>query len=88
VSIDNHGQALKANMTANAEIILEEFPDSLLVPESAVTYDGQRNAFVDVADAGERTGTRRVPVTVGFGNGIRIQVLSGLEAGNTVVLPG
>ena len=88
VSIDNHGQALKANMTANAEIILEEFPDSLLVPESAVTYDGQRNAFVDVADAGERTGTRRVPVTVGFGNGIRIQVLSGLEAGDTVVLPG
>ena len=88
VSIDNHGQALKANMTANAEIILEDFPDSLLVPESAVTYDGQRNAFVDVADAGERTGTRRVPVTVGFGNGIRIQVLSGLEAGNTVVLPG
>ena len=39
VSIDNPGKELKANMTANAEIILEQFPDSLLVPEAAVIYD-------------------------------------------------
>jgi HlyD family secretion protein len=30
---------LKANMTANAEIVLEQFPDSLLVPEAAVVFD-------------------------------------------------
>ena len=28
VSIDNPGQELKANMTANAEIVLEERPNS------------------------------------------------------------
>ena len=49
VSIDNPGKELKANMTANAEIVLEEHPDSLIVPEAAITYDAQKHAFVDVA---------------------------------------
>jgi HlyD family secretion protein len=88
VSIENPAKELKANMTANAEIILEEFPGSLLIPEAAVTYDNQRNAFVDVADAGARNGRRRVPVKVGIGNGTRIQVTGGLKAGDKVVLPG
>jgi HlyD family secretion protein len=87
VSIENPGSELKANMTANAEIVLEELPNSLLVPEAAVTYDPQRHAFVDVVDAGQRNGRRRVPVKVGIGNGTRMQVLSGLEAGDKVVLP-
>jgi HlyD family secretion protein len=87
VSIDNPGMELKANMTANAEIVLEELRDSLLVPDAAVTYDASRNAFVDVVDASERSGRRRVPVKVGVGNGTKIQVLSGLKAGDKVVLP-
>ena len=41
VSIDNPGKELKANMTANAEIVLEEFPNSLIVPEAAISYDAQ-----------------------------------------------
>ena len=52
VSIDNPGKELKANMTANAEIVLEEHPNSLIVPEAAITYDAQKHAFVDVADPG------------------------------------
>ena len=45
VSIDNPGKELKANMTANAEIILEQFPNSVLVPEAAVLYDERRNSI-------------------------------------------
>jgi HlyD family secretion protein len=88
VSIDNPGQELKANMTANAEIILEQYPDSLLVPEAAVTYDDKRNAFVDVADPGAKNGRRRVSVKVGVGNGTKLQVVSGVKPGDKVVLPG
>ena len=88
VSIDNPGGELRANMTANAEIVLEELPESLLLPEAAITYDAQRNPFVDLEDPGARTGRRRVPVTLGIGNGTQVQVLDGLEAGDTVVLPG
>jgi HlyD family secretion protein len=86
-SIDNPGKELKANMTANAEIILERLPESLLLPEAAVTYDAQRNAFVDVVDVSARNGRRRVPVKLGVGNGTRVQVVSGVKAGDKVVLP-
>ena len=87
VSIDNPGKELKANMTANAVIILEQLADSLLLPEAAVTFDAQRNAFVDLVDPGARDGRRRVPVKVGVGNGSRIQVVDGVAAGDRVVLP-
>jgi len=88
VSIDNPGKELKANMSANAEVILEQFPDSLLIPEAAVVFDPQKNAFVDVVDPGAKNGRRRVAVKVGVGNGTRMQVLGGVKAGDRIVLPG
>jgi len=87
VSIDNPGKELKANMTANAEIVLEEHPDSLIVPEAAITYDAQKNAFVDVLAPGSKTGRQKTPVKVGVGNGTKIQILEGLKQGDKVVLP-
>jgi HlyD family secretion protein len=87
VSIDNPGKALKANMTANAEIVLEEHPDSLIVPESAVTYDAQKNAFVDLLVAGAKNGKKKVPVKIGVGNGTKVQILDGLKQGDKVILP-
>lgn len=88
VSIDNHGQELKANMTANAEIVLEEHADAIIVPEAAITYDAARKATVEVVDPGADTGRRTVPVTIGIGNGTKTEVLEGLKPGDTVVLPG
>jgi HlyD family secretion protein len=87
VSIDNPGKALKANMTANAEIVLEEHADSLLIPEAAVSYDARKQPSVDVIAAGSRTGRRRAPVKLGVGNGTKIQVLDGLKQGDQVILP-
>jgi HlyD family secretion protein len=87
VSIDNPGQALKANMTANAEIVLEEHADSLLIPEAAITYDSLKQPSVDLVAGGSRSGRRRVPIKLGVGNGTRIQVLEGLKQGDRIILP-
>lgn len=87
VSISNPGNELKANMTANVEIILEEFHDSLIVPEAAIVYDAERRTFVEVPAASEPEGRRRVPVKLGVGNGFTRQVLEGLGEGDQVVLP-
>jgi HlyD family secretion protein len=87
VSIDNAAKELKAHMTANAEVVLEEFPQSLLLPESAVAFDAKRNASITVVDVGAPRGRRVVPVKVGVGNGTRIQVLEGVKAGDRVLLP-
>ena len=88
VSIVNAGQELKANMTANAEIVLEEHPDTLIVPEAAISYDTEKKASVDVADPAAETGRRRVPVTLGIGNGTKTEVLTGVMQGQKVVVPG
>jgi HlyD family secretion protein len=87
VSIDNPGQELKANMTANAEIVLEEHPDALIIPEAAVSYDAQKNAFVEVVAPGTKTGRKKIAVKLGVGNGTRIQILDGLKQGDKVILP-
>ena len=87
VSIENAEKELKANMTANAEIVLEEHPDSLIVPEAAITYDAQRNPTVEIVDPGAKTGRRTVPIKTGVGNGTRTQVLEGLREGDQVIMP-
>jgi HlyD family secretion protein len=86
VSIDNPGGQLKANMTANAEIILSEHKNVLLVPESAVVYDNQKRASVEVPDKNQKSGRRKVSVTVGLSNGSVTEILSGLNEGDQVVL--
>lgn len=87
VSVDNPGKELKANMTANAEIVLEEHPNVLIVPEAAVTYDAAKNAFVEVLAPGARNGRRKQPVKVGISSGTKIEVVDGLEVGDKVILP-
>jgi HlyD family secretion protein len=87
VSIDNPGKELKANMTANAEIVLEEHADALIVPEAAITYDAQKNAFVEVVSPGAKNGRKKIPVKLGVGNGTKVQILDGLEQGDKVILP-
>jgi len=86
VSINNPGGELKAQMTANAEILLEEHKGVLTVPENAVIYDGQRNATVEIPDKKEKDGKRKIPVKVGISNGTLTELLSGLKEGDQVVL--
>jgi HlyD family secretion protein len=86
VSIDNPGGELKANMTANAEILLDEHKNVLSVPESAVVYDNQKNASVFLPDKKQKDGQRKVPVKVGLSDGSKTEIASGLAEGDTVVL--
>jgi HlyD family secretion protein len=86
VSIDNPGGELKANMTANAEILLEEHKGVLTVPEQAVIYDKDRNASVEVPDPSQKKGRRKASIKAGISNGTRTEVLSGLNTGDTVIL--
>lgn len=86
VSIDNPGGELKTNMTANAEILLDEHKGVLNIPENAVIYDGQKNASVEVPDKGQKDGKRKVPVKVGLSDGSKTEIISGLKEGDQVVL--
>ncbi|HEY1648568.1 MAG TPA: efflux RND transporter periplasmic adaptor subunit [Terracidiphilus sp.] len=86
VSINNPGGELKANMTANAEILMDEHKNVLTVPENAVIYDAQKNASVQIPDKHEKDGARKVAVKVGLSNGSVTEIASGLKEGDQVVL--
>ena len=86
ISIENPGGELKANMTANAEILLEEHKGVLTVPEQAVLYDKDRKATVEVPDPNEKSGRRKLSVVAGLSNGTRTEIISGLKQDDPVVL--
>ncbi len=86
VSIDNASGELRANMTSNAEIVLEEHKGTLIVPERAVIYDASHRAFAERIQSDSKTGRERVPITIGVSNGTRTQVVKGLAAGDRIIL--
>jgi HlyD family secretion protein len=86
VSISNPTGELKANMTANAEIILEEKKDVLMVPEASLIYDKDRNATIEMPDAKANNGKKKIPVKLGISNGVKTEIVSGLTEKQQVIL--
>jgi HlyD family secretion protein len=86
VSITNATGELKAAMTANAEIILDEHKNTLLIPEGAILYDADKKPSVEVPDPKQKDGKRKVAIELGISNGAKAEVLAGLKQGDQVVL--
>ncbi len=86
VSINNPGGELKAEMTANAEILLDEHKNVLMIPEGAIMYDKDKKASVDIPEPKAKDGMKKVAVNIGISNGAKTEVLSGLKEGQEVVL--
>jgi HlyD family secretion protein len=86
VSINNPGGELKAEMTANAEIILEEHKNVLQIPEGAILYDKDKKASVEIPEPKAKDGKRKIAVNIGISNGAKTELLSGLKEGDQVVL--
>ena len=86
VSISNPTLELKANMSANAEILLEEKKNVLMVPESSLIYDKDRSASVELPDPKADNGRKKVPVKLGISNGVKTEIVSGLNEKQQVVL--
>jgi HlyD family secretion protein len=86
VSISNESRKLRALMTANAEIILEERPKVLTIPEGAVLYTKDKKTQAEIPSPTDPTGKRRVDIATGISNGARTEVLKGLTEGQQVIL--
>src|SRR5882724_607087 len=86
VSISNEKHMLKAQMTANAEIILDEHKKVLAIPEGAVVYNRDKSTSVQIPDPTNEKGFRKISVTTGISNGAKTEVLKGLNEGQQVIL--
>ena len=87
VSISNQSGKLRAQMTANAEIILEEKKGVLAAPEGAILYKKDKSTEVEVPDPASEKGRRRIAVATGISNGSKTEILRGLNEGQQVILP-
>lgn len=80
----NPDGALRTGMFAKARIVLKEKPEALVVPEEAILPVGSV-AFVYKVESGKAV---RTEVKTGLRSGGKVEVVSGLQAGDVVVTAG
>ena len=86
VSISNESGKLRAQMTANAEILLEEKKGVLAVPEGAILYKKDKSTEVEIPDPASEKGRQRIAVATGISNGSKTEIVKGLREGQQVIL--
>ena len=74
---------IRAGYSANAEIVVEEKKDVLVIPERLVSFVND-STFVDLRDS-TTDATTAVPIEVGLSDGINIEVVAGLSEGQKIV---
>jgi HlyD family secretion protein len=77
---------LRAGYSANADVIIREKKEVLIVPERVVTFeDGGKKAFVEIPNANPKEEPKKTEVKLGISDGMNAEVLSGLAKGSKVV---
>jgi HlyD family secretion protein len=82
---DEDAQVLRPRMSADAEIVTGVVEDAVYVPETALRYEGER-IYVETVAGGAEDGVGRSDVELGVVDGDKVQILSGLEPGQKVLL--
>jgi len=84
IDVRNPQHILRPGMYADVTLEIEKLPDVLVIPDSALAVEGSKK-FVWVV----RDGTaHRVQVETGLDDGNQLEVRSGLEGGEQVVVAG
>lgn len=83
--INEETSLLRTGMSADVQLVLDERVDVLTVPEGAMIYEGD-STFVEVVDEAADGGKRKVYIEAGLSDGIKTEVIDGLEEGDKVVL--
>lgn len=75
---------MRSGMSASATIITSETEGALTIPAAAIQEDGSRVFVYTSYDAGSDTFGGERDITTGVSDGANVEVLSGLEPGETV----
>lgn len=77
---------LRAGYSANADIIIREKKNILLIPERLVIFEDEgAKSFVEIPGDTPDAEPKKVPVTVGLSDGLNVEVVSGLNEGQKLV---
>jgi HlyD family secretion protein len=78
------GATLRAGYSANADIVIQEKKDVLVIPERLVTFEGEK-AFVELPPAEPKGEPSKQEIRIGLSDGLQVEVVSGLKKGDKVV---
>ncbi|MCH7472717.1 HlyD family secretion protein [bacterium] len=77
---------LYAQMSANVEAVIEDHPSVLILPAQYIKYEEGKPYCEVQTDPEDDSKRERRELELGFSDGLRHEVVSGLEEGDTVVL--
>jgi HlyD family secretion protein len=75
---------LRAGYSANADVVIREKNDIVLLPERLVLFENDQT-FVELPGEGPEAEPQKVPVELGLSDGLNVEITSGLSAGDQVV---
>jgi HlyD family secretion protein len=82
----NQKITLRAGYSANADVIIREKKDVLVLPERLVTFeDGGNKTFVELPGADPKAEPKKVEVKTGISDGLNVEIVSGVSKGQKVV---
>jgi len=77
---------LRAGYSANADVVIREKNDIVIIPERLVLFeDDGAKTFVELPAEQEDAPPKKVPVELGLSDGLNVEIVSGLKAGDQVV---
>jgi HlyD family secretion protein len=75
---------LRAGYSANADVVIREKHDIVLIPERLVLFEDDAT-FVELPGQGPEAEPEKVAVDLGLSDGLNVEITSGLVAGDKVV---
>jgi HlyD family secretion protein len=82
----NQKITLRAGYSANADVIIREKKDVLVLPERLVAFeDGGKKTTVELPGADAKKEPKKVEIKTGISDGLNIEIVSGLKKGDKVV---
>ena len=78
------GVTLRAGYSANADVVIQEKPGVLLLPERLVSFDKDK-AFVEVPGGKPDAPPAKREIKTGLSDGLKLEVVAGLAEGDEVV---
>lgn len=87
VEVPNTDNKFRIDMTAQIYIVIDQAKDALVIPSSAIKErDGKSMVDVLTTDDSGKEMPKPTPVEIGLNNNVDAEVISGLKAGDKVII--
>lgn len=77
---------LRPQLSASVDVVLDDHPGVLMIPSQYIKYEDNKPYCFVVPDPADKTKRERRELELGFTDGLRYEIKSGLKEGETVLL--